>query len=148
MKPAARREAVTFFREEIGVSLRRACEMATLHRSKYAYRSQVRAGAEPYGNAFGSWARSARITWLYFSTLEWNREVPVAVKAGALQIDGSEFFVSDSNPGWIDPSVELGLDRQSSLGCRGGDQVGPPLASGDVAREQPVAVLGEDRRRP
>jgi putative transposase len=46
VKPAARREAVTFFREEFGVSQQRACDMATLHRSTYAYRSQVRAGTE------------------------------------------------------------------------------------------------------
>lgn len=41
VKPAARREAATFFREEYGVSQRRACAMATLHRSTYAYRCQV-----------------------------------------------------------------------------------------------------------
>jgi putative transposase len=41
VKPAARREAATFFREEFGVSQQRACTMAILHRSTYAYRCQV-----------------------------------------------------------------------------------------------------------
>ena len=41
VKPAARREAATFFREEFGVSQQRACAMATLHRSTYTYRCQV-----------------------------------------------------------------------------------------------------------
>jgi transposase InsO family protein len=45
VKPAARREAATYFREEFGVSQQRACAMATLHRSTYAYRGQVRAEA-------------------------------------------------------------------------------------------------------
>lgn len=40
VKPAARREAATFFRDEFGVSQLRACAMATLHRSTYAYRGQ------------------------------------------------------------------------------------------------------------
>ena len=41
VKPAARREVATFFREEFGVSQQRACAMATLQRSTYAYRCQV-----------------------------------------------------------------------------------------------------------
>jgi putative transposase len=43
VKPAARREAVTFFREEFGFSQQRACVMASLHRSTYAYRSRLTA---------------------------------------------------------------------------------------------------------
>jgi len=39
VKPAARREAATFFREQFEVSRRRACAMASLHRSTYAYQS-------------------------------------------------------------------------------------------------------------
>lgn len=41
VKPATRREAVTFFREEYGLSQVRACAMASLQRSTYGYRSQV-----------------------------------------------------------------------------------------------------------
>jgi putative transposase len=44
VKPAARREAATFFREEYGTSQVRACAMASLHRSTYAYRSQMTTG--------------------------------------------------------------------------------------------------------
>jgi putative transposase len=40
VKPAARREAVTFFREEFGVSQRKACLMASVHRSTFSYRGQ------------------------------------------------------------------------------------------------------------
>src|ERR1700704_2029980 len=46
VKPAARREAATFFREEFGASQQRACAMATLHRSTYAYRGQATDGNE------------------------------------------------------------------------------------------------------
>ncbi len=46
VKPAARREAATFFREEYGTSQVRACAMASLHRSTYAYRSQVTTEAQ------------------------------------------------------------------------------------------------------
>ena len=43
VKPAARREAVTFFREAYGLSQVRACGLASLQRSTYGYRSQVTA---------------------------------------------------------------------------------------------------------
>src|ERR1700676_3030407 len=56
-------------------------------------------------------------------------------EAGALQIDGGEFFVSDGNPGWVAPPVELCSDLQSSLGGRAGDQV-----DNDVVTDQGLAT--------
>jgi putative transposase len=44
--PAARREAVTFFREQFGLSQQRACAMVTIHRSPYAYRGRPSAECE------------------------------------------------------------------------------------------------------
>ena len=46
VKPAARRAAVAFFREEFKLSQRKACAMAGLHRSTLAYRSLSRGGEE------------------------------------------------------------------------------------------------------
>jgi putative transposase len=46
VKPAARREAVTFFRDEYGLSQVRACAIASLPRSTYGYRSQVTADVQ------------------------------------------------------------------------------------------------------
>jgi len=40
VKPAARREAAAFFRDEYGFSQQRACGMATLNRSTFCYRAQ------------------------------------------------------------------------------------------------------------
>src|ERR1700676_311369 len=57
------------------------------------------------------------------------------MKVGALQIDGGELFVGDSNPGWVAPPVELCSDLQSRLGGRAGDQV-----DDDVVTDQGLAA--------